>query len=91
MLQVESPQQSSLRRRILREQSREVRSVAIRNRFATQCSLRCNVGHHPARASKATMLKTADRVLGVHGFVTPILPKILSCQKFQCSHDFGIG
>jgi hypothetical protein len=25
--------------------------------------------HHPARASKATMSKTADRVFGVHGFV----------------------
>jgi hypothetical protein len=30
-----------------------------------------NAGHHPAGASKATMQKTADRVLGVHGFVTP--------------------
>jgi hypothetical protein len=30
-----------------------------------------NGGHHPARASKATMSKTADRVLGVHGFVLP--------------------
>ena len=30
-----------------------------------------NGSHHPARASKATMSKTADRVLGVHGFVTP--------------------
>jgi hypothetical protein len=28
-----------------------------------------NGSHHPARASKATMSKTADRVLGVHGFV----------------------
>ena len=28
-----------------------------------------NGDHHPARASKATMSKTADRVLGVHGFV----------------------
>ena len=28
-----------------------------------------NDGNHPARASKATMSKTADRVLGVHGFV----------------------
>jgi len=28
-----------------------------------------NGGHHPARASEATMSKTADRVLGVHGFV----------------------
>ncbi len=25
--------------------------------------------HHPARAGKATMSKTADRVLGVHGLV----------------------
>jgi hypothetical protein len=30
-----------------------------------------NGSHHPARASKATMSKTADRVLGVHGFVLP--------------------
>jgi hypothetical protein len=30
---------------------------------------RTNGSHHPARASKATMLKTADRVLGVHGLV----------------------
>jgi hypothetical protein len=28
-----------------------------------------NGGHHPARASVATMSETADRVLGVHGFV----------------------
>jgi hypothetical protein len=35
--------------------------------------LRHNDGHHPARASKVTMSKTADRVLGVHGFVTPVL------------------
>jgi hypothetical protein len=28
-----------------------------------------NGSHHPARASKATMSKPADRVLGVHGFV----------------------
>jgi hypothetical protein len=28
-----------------------------------------NGSHHPARASKASMSKTADRVLGVHGFV----------------------
>jgi len=28
-----------------------------------------NGSHHPARASKATMSKTADRVLGVHGLV----------------------
>jgi len=28
-----------------------------------------NGSHHPARATKATMSKTADRVLGVHGFV----------------------
>jgi hypothetical protein len=28
-----------------------------------------NDSHHPARASKATKAKTADRVLGVHGFV----------------------
>jgi len=28
-----------------------------------------NGSHHPARASKATTSKTADRVLGVHGFV----------------------
>jgi hypothetical protein len=28
---------------------------------------------HPARASKAFMSKAADRVLGVHGFVTPVL------------------
>jgi len=28
-----------------------------------------NGGHHPARASKSTMSKTADRVLGVHGLV----------------------
>ena len=33
-------------------------------------------GHHPARASKATMSKTADRVLGVHGFVT-------SCERLM--------
>jgi hypothetical protein len=32
-----------------------------------------NAGHHPARASKATMSKTADRVLGVHGLVLAIL------------------
>jgi hypothetical protein len=25
--------------------------------------------HHPARVSKAALSKTADRVLGVHGFV----------------------
>jgi hypothetical protein len=25
--------------------------------------------HHPARASKASMFKPADRELGVHGFV----------------------
>jgi hypothetical protein len=30
-----------------------------------------NGDDQPARASKATMSKTADRVLGVHGFVTP--------------------
>jgi hypothetical protein len=30
-----------------------------------------NGSHHPARASKAPMSKTADRVLGVHGFVLP--------------------
>lgn len=28
-----------------------------------------DVGHYPARASEATMSNTADRVLGVHGFV----------------------
>jgi uncharacterized protein YpbB len=28
-----------------------------------------NGSHHPVHASKATMSKTADRVLGVHGFV----------------------
>jgi uncharacterized protein YpbB len=28
-----------------------------------------NGSHHPARAREATMSKTADRVLGVHGFV----------------------
>jgi hypothetical protein len=31
-----------------------------------------NGSHHPARASKATMSKTADRVLGVHGFVRDV-------------------
>ncbi len=31
--------------------------------------LRPNGSHHPARARKAYMSKTADRVLGVHGFV----------------------
>jgi hypothetical protein len=30
---------------------------------------RANGSHHPARAGETTMLKTADRVLGVHGFV----------------------
>jgi hypothetical protein len=34
-------------------------------------SLSTNGSHHPARAGKATMSKTADRVLGVHGFVRP--------------------
>ena len=29
-----------------------------------------NASHHPARASKVSTLKTADRVLGVHGFVS---------------------
>jgi hypothetical protein len=33
--------------------------------------LMTNGSHHPARASKAPMSKTADRVLGVHGFVLP--------------------
>jgi len=34
-----------------------------------RCSGLANGSHHPARASKATMSKTPDRVLGVHGFV----------------------
>jgi hypothetical protein len=29
--------------------------------------------HHPARASNASLSKTADRVLGVHGFGTPVM------------------
>jgi transposase InsO family protein len=28
-----------------------------------------NGSHHPARAIQASISKTADRVLGVHGFV----------------------
>lgn len=40
------------------------------------CNRGNNGGHHAARASKATMSKTADRVLGVHGFVT-------SCERLM--------
>lgn len=31
--------------------------------------LRHNGSHHPARATKATMSRTTDRVLGVHGII----------------------
>jgi hypothetical protein len=34
--------------------------------------MQANDSHHPARASEATMSKTADRVLGVRGFVSPL-------------------
>jgi len=37
--------------------------------FRTVLGSQTNDGHHPARASKVSMLKTADRVLGVHGLV----------------------
>jgi hypothetical protein len=33
--------------------------------------LQNNGSHHPAREGEATKSKSADRVLGVHGFVTP--------------------
>ena len=35
--------------------------------------LLCNGSHHPARASKAPIFRTADRVLGVHSFGTPVM------------------
>lgn len=40
--------------------------------LVTRC-ISANDSHHPARASEATMSKTPDRVLGVHGFVRPRL------------------
>jgi hypothetical protein len=52
---------------------RILRDVRCRPCCQASVSTRPNGSHHPARASKATMLKTADRVLGVHGFVTPVL------------------
>jgi hypothetical protein len=42
-----------------------------------------NACHHPARASKGTMSKTADPVLGVHGFVR----SGLSTQDFSSEHQ----
>jgi hypothetical protein len=41
--------------------------------FGNVVKLRHNGSHHPARASEATMSKTADRVLGVHGLVIPCI------------------
>jgi hypothetical protein len=47
-----------------------MRSQFSQVRVASFMSCQPNNGsHHPARASKASMSKTADRVLGVHGFV----------------------